>query len=289
MIWRYSTDMEIVEALSDAEYLGGFLYNNNPTSLYDGHYNTPLFIGINTPYLWKNVRRRGFRLFAITAIVCMGGILSVEFFQKSQMGFREVTYEEFWEEYGCVPAFLLYIIPFVMESKLIFSIWVLCACALFMTIILQWDMNWAAFMDFFRQTRFHLKPSTDPLSKTEAQPTAEQTEAQPALPKSIKSYITSIVVILFKIIYGIVYITIQALPLYHLWRIRWLRRHVRSIIQPPTPETTLYAPFANYTEVLAAEAKNWDNDDWSFGQILTLSLWFPALLEMLYILIDINP
>ncbi|KAI5784355.1 hypothetical protein FPQ18DRAFT_395481 [Pyronema domesticum] len=33
------------------------------------------------------------------------------------------------------------------------------------------------------------------------------------------------------------------------------------------------------------EAHLWDNDTWSFGQVLSLSLWFSAFLELLYMLI----
>jgi hypothetical protein len=57
-------------------------------------------------------------------------------------------------------------------------------------------------------------------------------------------------------IYGLIYVVIQILPLYLLWRIHWLRRHVRTILKDPTPETILYQPFANATKVLEEERQS---------------------------------
>jgi hypothetical protein len=77
----------------------------------------------------------------------------------------------------------------------------------------------------------------------------------------------------------------QALPLYLLWRIYWLREHVRNILQPPPPSSIVYPAFANATKLLEEEKANWDLDNWTFGQILAMSLWFPALQEAAYILV----
>lgn len=57
----------------------------------------------------------------------------------------------------------------------------------------------------------------------------------------------------------------------------------------PNPRDYSICSFCKLHQSTCGRGKNWDNDDWSFGQILTLSLWFPALLEMLYILIGNNP
>lgn len=50
-----------------------------------------------------------------------------------------------------------------------------------------------------------------------------------------------------------------------------------------------YEPFSNATELLAKEKDNWDLDNWTFGQILAMSLWFPAFVEALYILLVMYP
>jgi hypothetical protein len=91
--------------------------------------------------------------------------------------------------------------------------------------------------------------------------------------------------ILYKILYGFIYIAIHALPCYCLWRIRWIRAHFRAMMQPPGVPGSVYQPSEDFKHVLTYESKDWDSDEWSFGQNLTLSLWCPALLEMLYIII----
>ncbi|KAI5788726.1 hypothetical protein FPQ18DRAFT_307414 [Pyronema domesticum] len=74
----------------------------------------------------------------------------------------------------------------------------------------------------------------------------------------------------------------QFLPLYLLWRIRWMRRNIRSAIHDYLQQVKLTAP-GSYANVAAVET--WDNDEWTFGQVLSMSLWFPALLEMFYSMI----
>jgi hypothetical protein len=99
-------------------------------------------------------------------------------------------------------------------------------------------------------------------------------------------FIVNCFTVFFKILYYTSYVAMQALPFYFLWRVRWLRRQLRSITQPPHPDhpsDILYPGFENFRDVLKAESRKWDNDTWSVGQIVTLSLWFPALLEMVYI------
>lgn len=120
-----------------------------------------------------------------------------------------------------------------------------------------------------------------------------------------------------------VYIINPILPLFLLWRAGWIRYSVRNVLHPITPETAFYPPLQNMTYLMELarirnntelfktkfwteyrsvpdnskdmqylistlfeqEAHLWDNDTWSFGQVLSLSLWFSAFLELLYMLI----
>jgi hypothetical protein len=90
---------------------------------------------------------------------------------------------------------------------------------------------------------------------------------------------------LLHILNNIVYVGNQLLPLYLLWRIRWIRLHIRTIIKAPEAGAVMFEGVEGYKEAFKQEERSWDNDDWNFGQLLALSLWFPALLELVYILI----
>lgn len=129
-----------------------------------------------------------------------------------------------------------------------------------------------------------------------------------------------------KLLFALVYIINPILPLLLLIRVGWIRGHIRAILHAPTPENTFYPLIQNVTylreivskpdfpefiaethwatleynsdwyredwdypiaNVFTTESDLWDGDKWSFGQILSLSLWFPAFLELFYILIGI--
>ncbi|CCX05574.1 Similar to hypothetical protein CH063_03406 [Colletotrichum higginsianum]; acc. no. CCF44711 [Pyronema omphalodes CBS 100304] len=172
------------------DLLGGDLYNFILTLYTSIITICPVLTLISTPYLRTSFRRRDLRLVIVTAAIACAGHLNID---------RTKIYKSLAPEFpkeGCVPGFLVDLLPEGTEFKLLRTSWALCAAAL-----------------------------------------------------------------------------------------GWMRRHLRSIIQPPGPSTIIYVPeFANYHAVLTEEAKNWDNDDWSFGQVLTMSLWFPAFLEMVYVL-----
>jgi hypothetical protein len=65
-----------------------------------------------------------------------------------------------------------------------------------------------------------------------------------------------------------------------------MRRHVHGILKYPG-DTGIYVDgFGQYRDTLNKKSQNWDNDNWSFGQVLTIGLWFPAFLEFVYVLIS---
>lgn len=263
---------------------GGEIYNEI-LLLFTTHITLcPCLAIMNTPHQWKEISRRGFRLLTITAIVIMNGIPIIRMFNIYVRDLQVKLDSKITPiESGCVTVFLWKINSWSTEVLIAIASWIICVVSLLISII--------------RQLRYELrKPESrcstllqllripNPVKdRTTTTPPEVDTEAQsstqpPTLP-------TKILKILSLTVYTIIYIYLQALPLYYLWRIRWMRRHVRSIIQPPSPSNILYPPFADLQSSLAEELNNWDNDDWSFGQILTLSLWSPALLEFFYILI----
>ena len=81
-----------------------------------------------------------------------------------------------------------------------------------------------------------------------------------------------------------VYLALQFLPIYLLLRIFWMRGQVRSIINPDI--AAKYDPdIEKYKGEFFEAWSSWDDDDWGFGQIMSLSLWLPTILETVYLTI----
>lgn len=98
-------------------------------------------------------------------------------------------------------------------------------------------------------------------------------------------YLLQPLITIQRIINFLVYISLQSFPIFFLWKLCFMRQNFRSVIQPPTPATTLYPPFENFTKLLELESESWDSDHWGFGQLTALSLWVPALLDLFCILL----
>ncbi|KAI5792119.1 hypothetical protein FPQ18DRAFT_305417 [Pyronema domesticum] len=281
----------------------------------------PTLTLISTPYLWKGINHREFRLMLLAILMFIAAMINL-LWSYALEGSGKLTLEYRDRHAGntteveCVPAFMFDIMPGRAEKYILRSSWAMCFLGLLGTIILQWRHNWRTMRrwhqfrlgligrnirPFFRKIfglvgRFFKYlfriafsgPAPEGQRSAEAPEIAvigSDTEAQASKPKfwskdhRFRPHIRR----LLYTIYGLIYVVIQILPLYLLWRIHWLRRHIRTILKDPTPETILYRPFANATKVLEEERQSWDLDNWSFGQILAMSLWFPALLEAGYI------
>lgn len=269
----------------------------------------PALTLISTPYLWDGLKRRGYRLFIMTVLMLIGGIVNLLW---TEVAGQLSTYD--LPNAGCMSKFLFEVIPGQQEQHVLRSAWVLCFTALITIIIIQAKENcprpilrwyramsgffhrriWPAFGRFFRaigrffarQFRTLFKRPAPKEQPTDATIPAnhDDTEVDVSQPKNYHRK-RRIVRKLILILYTFIYIAMQALPLYLLWRIYWLREHVRNILQPPPPSGIVYPAFANATKLLEEEKANWDLDNWTFGQILAMSLWFPALLEAAYILV----
>lgn len=241
---------------------------------------------MNTPYLWGQIRQRRLRLTSITGIISMQGTTVIRDYLNAQdeNGYGSSTPVKV----GCVATFLYEIISYRTDAGIQFGSWIICVVALFMTFIRQWTTNYAsrtstkslqALLQFLRiQSTTENHANATITLNTEAQPTIQPSS-------QTRSRVIRYFTILFQTHYVVIYICLQALPVYYLWRMWWMRRQIRSIIQPPAATADiLYPPFANFTFSIAEASKTWDNDNWSFGQILTLSIWYPPLLEFLYML-----
>ncbi|KAI5795972.1 hypothetical protein FPQ18DRAFT_387194 [Pyronema domesticum] len=269
------------------DLLGGDLYNFILTLYTSIITICPVLTLISTPYLRTSFRRRDLRLVIVTAAIACAGHLNID---------RTKIYKSLAPEFpkeGCVPGFLVDLLPEGTEFKLLRTSWALCAAALGFLVFLEWEEPekngvprfwrkvWGCFCGRWclagASSQYHSGDSSCNGNEATYDPTSTSTSKRS--PRA-KKFFNCIWVMYFGI-----YIWNHGLPIYLLLRIRWMRRHLRSIIQPPGPSTIIYVPeFANYHAVLTEEAKNWDNDDWSFGQVLTMSLWFPAFLEMVYVL-----
>lgn len=356
MWWfRANTTNDTVSGSNDA---GRFLYNGILMVYTMIITICPCLAIIHTPYLWKNVRRRKFRLTVITSTVVMARIIFVDCYKIFHTLSVDIdpkvedwiTWPVINDQLGCSGAFLFDLLSLERESAMLLASWIMCAGALAITIFIQWDENYFNLIKTMRKSsnvfvyisrsilgRESLRASgaaiseadntesrrpsrtvnpsvshsegtgrpgenlnsLSPTADLESQPPipdvgsrgsnrgseniASETRNIEAQPSTHKDY--SIFNILCQILYGFIYIAIQALPVYYLWRIRWIRAHFRAMMQPPHVPGSVYPPSEDLENVLTIESKDWDSDEWSFRQILTLSLWCPALLEILYIMI----
>ncbi|KAI5820204.1 hypothetical protein BZA77DRAFT_301799 [Pyronema omphalodes] len=269
----------------------------------------PALTLISTPYLWDGLKRRGYRLFVMTVLMLIGGIVNLLWTEiAGQLSAYDLPHA------GCVSIFLFEVIPGQTEKNVLRSAWVLCFTALILIIIIQAKKNcprpilrwyramrgflrkrvWPSFGHFFKAIgRFFVhqfrklfkRPALDE-QPIDATVSGNHDDVEVEGPRSQNYHRKRrIARKLIIVLYALIYVAMQALPLYLLWRIYWLREHVRNILQPPPPSGIIYPAFANATKLLEEEKANWDLDNWTFGQILAMSLWFPALLEAAYILI----
>jgi hypothetical protein len=260
----------------------------------------PTLTLISTPYLWRDIKCRGFRLLLVTIFMLIAGIVTSHRTNTLSKVYEDSEIDR--EGFPCVLMFLLDIIPGRTEKIVLKSAWAVCFMGLIGTMIIQGKGNWPTFTRLhgarinylgrnirpaFRRLfgasglRFFCRPRENEPMFTVVNPDAEAQTPKAKITHRFRRLLR----LFFLTIYDLIYIAIQILPLYLLWRIYWLRRHVRSILQPPTPSQILYPAFANATKLLEDEKDNWDLDNWSFGQILAMSLCFPALLEAVYILV----
>lgn len=236
---------------------------------------------LNTPSLWPHLRRRRFRLLATAACIGMSGALCGTFWDEV---FTSTTID--YDNPGCIVPYFHASIPRQVEARLLLASWIPCAWTLIIITVTQLEIQ-----DYTRLT--NCLPRLKQLLGLYSTQTNDSIRKE----SSIKEYSRVILRIkrglkyFFRIFYVTNYIYIQAQPFFHLWRIYWIRHHVRSLLQPPTQFNTLYPPFGDDEKVateLERELDNWDADKWSFGQILTLSLWCPVLMDFVYILIGIS-
>ncbi|KAI5809161.1 hypothetical protein BZA77DRAFT_362083 [Pyronema omphalodes] len=152
----------------------------------------------------------------------------------------------------------------------------MCTVALIFTFILEWeDANFTPllFLKFIKKWKHTVQAK-----KHEKNATSDSEEKRLPKPAPHK--------LMLRVIWGLyllVWIWNQFLPLYLLWRIRWMRHNIGSAVNDYIAYT---AQIENRRiRVNAGEFEKWDDDKWTFGQVLSMTLWFPALLEMFYSMI----
>jgi hypothetical protein len=240
----------------------------------------PVLTLINTPYLRRSIGRRRFRLFVVAVTVALAGYINIIGNRIYLKAGPEYQTEHAYA--GCMSLFLARLLPEKTEAKVLMAAWSFCVAGVVFTAILQ----------LVDEVKMH-REEQEKKKKREYIPLISSNIASQPISSS-EGFNRKSLKIAFNIlwtIYFFIYIWNQALPLYLLLRVRWMRRHVHNILQYPEP-ARIYVPAFNnqkYEDVLKAESEKWDNDNWSFGQVLTLSLWFPALLEMIYVLISRYP
>jgi hypothetical protein len=78
---------------------------------------------------------------------------------------------------------------------------------------------------------------------------------------------------IYLFVHSTVYVLVQVIPMYMLWRVYWLRSVISYVV----------SKFVTENEYRDQEV--WDLDTWSFSQILAMTLWAPGLLEAIYIFV----
>jgi hypothetical protein len=235
----------------------------------------PVLTLINSPFLRKKIRRRHFRLLLATASTGYALYFNITATDTYKQ-FAPLIYNQ-GEIYGCMPEFLVSILPAKVEAKLLHTSWAMCMVALIFTFVLEWEKD-----------NFKSLLGLDSIKNRKAAAQAKKDgKDAPSKPDKIRPPSHSPRRLLaLRVIWGLyffVWAWNQFLPLYLLWRIRWMRRNIRSAVYDYLDHVEETGGEKDRKDAAAVET--WDNDEWTFGQVLSMSLWFPALLEMFYSMI----
>ena len=84
-------------------------------------------------------------------------------------------------------------------------------------------------------------------------------------------------------LYFLVYLGLQLLQLFLLARIYWMRKKVFNIIDPNIA-VKYDLHIEKYQGQFVAARNAWADDKWGFGQIMSLALWLPMVVEMMYLI-----
>ncbi|CCX04304.1 Similar to hypothetical protein GLRG_11182 [Glomerella graminicola M1.001]; acc. no. EFQ36038 [Pyronema omphalodes CBS 100304] len=100
------------------------------------------------------------------------------------------------------------------------------------------------------------------------------------------------------ILYFTIYVWLQAAPLYVLSEVQSICKNIQRIVHIGNANhltnfrlnTVLdyfngILPQIWIDKNLNLQPAVWDNDDWTFGQVLALSLWIPTVLDFFYALL----
>jgi hypothetical protein len=260
---------------------------------------------ISTPYLRKKIRRLGSRVFITILALVLSGIQvhrhaskvkgDIKFMPDMYNNIGDELYFQIQKTYGCMRVFVHDIIPSHGtwgDANLLLISWMIRLWAVLVAFLrldvrpLRWMFSIIRVMastSFGRRT-LELSCMTIPTDKTQYASEKVCLKVQSCRTTYTKYFLQPPIRIQ-GILNFLVYVSLQAFPIFFLWKLYFMQQNIRSVIQPPTPATTLYPPFADFTKLLGLESDSWDSDHWGFGQLTALSLWVPALLDLFYILL----
>jgi hypothetical protein len=273
MIWYFSKNSAAAKTIGGASVLGEFIYSGS-LLLYTSIITTcPCLAILNTPYHWRKIRRRGLRFIITLAIVVMGGVIQFTDNAKTANETRQDLSYPRPEEYGCMARFLYNIVLPPIESLCLISAWYYCAHVLRATFTLHCQ-DFIVFLLLLITPKFirkfiagHIIKGQYPAGPLLLDTTKSDTdlEAQTLYESLCRNPVSPCIKMFLRYVWFISCIYSHLPPFFFLWKMRWLRRHVRSIIQPPTPANTLYPEYANLTETMTKQSENWSSDECSFG------------------------
>ena len=207
----------------------------------------------NTPTIRKNIQGSELRLaMATLAVGSAGGVIfrGTKDLLSHQAELDKAVAENKPDPFRCVSSFLMRIMPAVVEARMLRCLWVLAAVALFLAFAL------------------YVETEIDGDTSTTQRGSMKQTWKR--------------VFVVFQTLYPPAYLGMQFLQFFLLSRIYWMRKMMFNIINPNIA-VKYEADISKYYGQFVAARNGWADDKWGFGQITSLSLWIPAILEMIYL------
>lgn len=229
---------------------------------------SPVLTLINTPGFLKAIRLRKFHL-AITILVVglAGGVIfrGTEDLLSNEAKLDKAVAENKPDPFRCGSSFLMRIMPAAFEAKILRCFWVLAAVGLIFAV------------DLYVGIRNEEKDANGGGGEGA---TIEEREPTKQTRKTAS--------VVFWTLYFPVYVGLQFLQFFLLSRIYWMRKMVYNIINPNIA-VKYEADIGKYHDQFVTARNDWADDKWGFGQIMSLSLWLPTIMEMVYLIISMPP
>jgi hypothetical protein len=290
--------------------LGGHLYNWIMLDYVNLITFFPVITLMNTPFFMKKIRWVEFRFFMMTLIISYSGYRTISLWgylgDAPDVADSVQQYKDRYPMWGCVPIFLLEIVTDKTDEWILYFAWIFFFLISWMfTLVLQWQ--YGGFhncrklhrcTEKFIVARFQFKgPPGDSVvghSRSAVSPNKDEElgnpvgsavdvssvkhERKPKRRRSRKTRTRPIVSILW-----VLYIPIGAINTGMAMLLLWKMYYVRSYIELISTLDVTKPGLVKTTDSVVT-LPMWDNDDWTFGQVVAMSLWISPMAQLVYAL-----